>query len=167
MGTLVGLISIKVGGIPVTLGVGGGVFVSGLCFGWLHTRFPIFGAMPQAAQWILSEFGLSAFAAVIGLSAGPKAVAAIHEQGVMLLIVGAVVTIVPLVVALYFGRWVLKLHPVVLLGALCGGQTVAAALSAVNEETESMTPVLGFTVTYAISNVLLAVWGPVIVAFTK
>ena len=167
VGTLVGLLSVKVGGIPVTLGVGGGVLVSGLCFGWLHTRYPVFGALPQAAQWILSEFGLSAFAAVIGLSAGSKAVAAIQQQGVALLIAGAVVTIVPIVVALYFGRFVLRLHPVVLLGALCGGQTVAAALSAVNEETESMTPVLGFTVTYAISNVLLAVWGPVIVAFTK
>jgi aspartate-alanine antiporter len=166
VGTLVGLISVQVGGIPVTLGVGGGVLVSGLCFGWLHTRYPIFGAMPQAAQWILSEFGLSAFAAVIGLSAGSKAVAAIQEQGVALLVAGAAVTLIPMVVALYFGRFVLKLHPVVLLGALCGGQTVAAALSAVNEETESMTPVLGFTVTYAISNVLLAVWGPVIVAFT-
>jgi putative transport protein len=167
VGTLVGLLSITVGGIPVTLGVGGGVLVSGLCFGWLHTRYPVFGAMPQAAQWILSEFGLSAFAAVIGLSAGSKAVAAIQQQGVALLIAGAVVTLVPMVVALYFGKLVLKLHPVVLLGALCGGQTVAASLSAVNEETESMTPVLGFTVTYAISNVLLAVWGPVIVAFTK
>ena len=167
VGTLVGLLSITVGGIPVTLGVGGGVLVSGLCFGWLHTRYPVFGAMPQAAQWILSEFGLSAFAAVIGLSAGSKAVAAIQQQGVALLIAGAVVTLVPIVVALYFGKFVLKLHPVVLLGALCGGQTVAASLSAVNEETESMTPVLGFTVTYAISNVLLAVWGPVIVAFTK
>jgi putative transport protein len=167
VGTLVGLISVQVGGIPVTLGVGGGVLVSGLCFGWLHTRYPVFGAMPQAAQWILSEFGLAAFAAVIGLSAGSKAVAAIQQQGVALLIAGAVVTIIPMVVALYFGRFVLKLHPVVLLGALCGGQTVAAALSAVNEETESMTPVLGFTVTYAISNVLLAVWGPVIVALVK
>ena len=167
IGTLVGLLSIEVGGIPVTLGVGGGVLVSGLCFGWLHTRYPVFGAMPQAAQWILSEFGLSAFAAVIGLSAGSKAVAAIQQQGVALLIAGAVVTLVPMVVALYFGKFILKLHPVILLGALCGGQTVAASLSAVNEETESMTPVLGFTVTYAISNVLLAVWGPVIVAFTK
>ncbi len=166
VGTLFGLLSITVGGIPVTLGVGGGVLVSGLCFGWLHTRYPVFGAMPQAAQWILSEFGLSAFAAVIGLSAGSKAVAAIQQQGVALLIAGAVVTLVPMVVALYFGRFVLKLHPVVLLGALCGGQTVAASLSAVNEETESMTPVLGFTVTYAISNVLLAVFGPVIVALT-
>ena len=166
VGTLVGLLSIQVGGIPVTLGVGGGVLVSGLCFGWLHARYPVFGGLPQAAQWILSEFGLSAFAAVIGLTAGPKAVAAIQEHGVALLVAGVVMTLVPMFVALYFGRYALKLHPVVLLGALCGGQTVAAALSAVNEETDSMTPVLGFTVTYAIANVLLAVWGPVVVAFT-
>ena len=167
VGTLFGLLSVQVGGIPVTLGVGGGVLVSGLGFGWLHTRYPVFGALPQPAQWILSEFGLSAFAAVIGLSAGPKAVAAIHEQGVALLLAGAVVTLVPMLVALFFGRFVLKLHPVILLGAVSGGQTVAASLSAVNEATESMTPVLGFTVTYAISNVLLAVWGPVIVALVK
>jgi aspartate-alanine antiporter len=167
VGTLLGLLTVKVSGIPLTLGVGGGVLVSGLCFGWFHTRYPVFGAMPQPAQWILTEFGLSAFAAVIGLSAGPKAVVAIQQQGVSLLLAGAVVTLVPMFVALYFGRFVLKLHPVVLLGALCGGQTVAAALSAANEETDSITPVLGFTVTYAISNVLLAVWGPVIVALTK
>jgi len=167
VGTLVGLLSVNVGGIPLTLGVGGGVLVSGLCFGWLHARYPVFGALPQPAQWILSEFGLSAFAAVIGLSAGPKAVAAIQQQGISLLVAGAAVTIIPLFVALYFGRFVLKLHPVVLLGAIAGGQTVAAALTAANEETDSMTPVLGFTVTYAISNVLLAVWGPVIVALTR
>ena len=166
-GILLGLCSVKVGGIPVTLGVGGGVLVSGLFFGWFHARYPVFGALPQPAQSILSDFGLSGFAAVLGLSAGHKAVAAIQEQGVTLLIAGMVATLVPLFVVLYFGRFVLKLHPVVLLGALCGGQTVAAALTAANEETDSMTPVLGFTVTYAISNVLLAVWGPVIVFLTK
>jgi len=165
-GTLLGLLSVKVGGIPVTLGVGGGVLVSGLCFGWLHARYPVFGALPQPAQWILSEFGLSAFAAAIALAAGPKALAAIQQQGIALLVAGALVTAIPVIVALYFGRFVLKLHPVVLLGALAGGQTVAPALNAANEASDSLTPVLGFTVTYAISNVLLAVWGPVIVAFT-
>lgn len=165
-GTLVGLLSVTVGGIPVTLGVGGGVLVAGLCFGWMHVRYPVFGGLPGPAQWILSELGLSAFAAAVGLAAGPRAVAAIQEQGIALLLAGAAVTLVPLVVALCFGRYVLKLNPVILLGAICGGQTVAAALNAVNEETDSTTPVLGFTVTYAISNVLLAVWGPVIVAFT-
>ena len=104
VGTLLGLCSVTIGGIPVTLGVGGGVLVSGLCFGWFHTRYPVFGGLPQPAQWILSEFGLSAFAAVVGLSAGPKAVAAIREQGVTLLIARAVATLVPLFVALYFGR---------------------------------------------------------------
>jgi len=157
------LIVVKAGGIPVTLGVGGGVLVAGLCFGWFHARYPVFGAMPQPAQWILTEFGLSAFAALVGLSAGPKAVAAIQQQGIALLIGGAIVTLVPIVFALYFGRFVLKIHPVILMGALGGGQTVAASLSAVCEEADSMTPVLGFTVTYAISNILLAVWGPVLV----
>lgn len=165
-GTLLGLITIPVAGIPVTLGVGGGVLVAGLCFGWWHMRRPVHGALPGPAQWILSEFGLSAFAAVIGLSAGPKAIAAIQEQGISLLFAGAAVTLVPLLVAFFVGRFVLKLHPVILMGALAGGQTVAAALSAATDEAQSMTPVLGFTVTYAISNVLLAVWGPVIIALT-
>lgn len=166
-GILLGLLSIEVGGIPVTLGVGGGVLVSGLFFGWLHTRYPVFGALPQAAQVILADFGLSAFAALVGLSAGPKALAALQQEGLSVFFAGVIVTLVPIVTALFFGRYVLKLHPVVLLGALSGGQTVAASLNAVNEATDSMTPVLGFTVTYAISNVLLAVWGPVVVALVK
>lgn len=166
VGMLIGLLSVKVAGVSLTLGMGGGVLVSGLCFGWLHARFPVFGTFPQPAQWILSEFGLGAFAAIIGLSAGPKAMAALHGEGVSLLVAGAIVTIIPLFVALFFGRFVLKLHPVVLLGAIAGGQTVAASLTAATEVAESVTPVLGFTVTYAISNVLLTVWGPIIVALS-
>ena len=165
-GTLLGSLAVVVGGIPVTLGIGGGVLVAGLCFGWMHTRYPVFGGLPGPAQWILSELGLSAFAGAVGLAAGPRAIQAIQEHGIALLLAGAAVTLVPLLVAFVFGRFVLKLNPVILLGAICGGQTVAAALNAVNEETDSATPVLGFTVTYAISNVLLAVWGPIIVAFT-
>jgi AspT/YidE/YbjL antiporter-like protein len=165
VGTLLGLLTATIGGIPVTLGVGGGVLVSGLCFGWWHSRYPAHGTLPEAAQWILSEFGLSAFAAAVGLSAGPKAVAAIQQEGAVLLLAGMAVTLIPLIVAFFVGRHLLKLHPVILLGALCGGQTVAAALNAVNEATDSMTPVLGFTVAYAIANVLLVVWGPIIVGF--
>jgi AspT/YidE/YbjL antiporter-like protein len=166
LGMLLGSISFAIAGIPVTLGLGGGVLVAGLCFGWLHARFPMVGGLPAPAQWILSELGLSAFAAAIGLAAGPKALAAIQQHGVALLLLGAVVTMLPIVVAFLLGRWVLRLHPVVLLGALAGGQTVAAALTAVNEESASTVPVLGFTVTYAVSNVLLALGGPIIVACT-
>jgi putative transport protein len=163
LGSLLGLLSTHVGMIPVELGIGGGVLVAALVIGWYNSRHPEVGALPPAAQWAFSEFGLTAFGAVVGLLAGPAAFAAMREQGLALLLSGAVVTIVPPLVALYFGRYILRLHPMILFGALAGAQTEAASMNKIIEQSGSNTPVIGFTVCYAISNVLLAVCGPIIV----
>jgi putative transport protein len=166
LGSLLGLLSTHIGMIPVELGVGGGVLVVALLIGWYNSRHPEIGALPPAAQWAFSEFGLTAFGAVVGLLAGPAAIAAMQEHGLALLLSGAVVTLVPPLVTLYVGRYVLRLHPMILLGALAGAQTEAASMNKIIEQSGSNTPVVGFTVCYAISNVLLAVCGPVIVALT-
>ncbi|WP_442107527.1 aspartate-alanine antiporter [Pseudomonas sp. NUPR-001] len=163
VGALLGMLSTHIGMIPVELGVGGGVLLVALLIGWYNSRHPEFGALPSAAQWAFSEFGLTAFGAVVGLLAGPAAIAAMQSQGVALLISGVVVTLVPPLVSLYFGRYVLRLHPMVLFGALAGAQTEAASMNKIIEQSGSNTPVIGFTVCYAISNVLLAVCGPIIV----
>jgi len=163
LGSLLGLLSTHIGMIPVELGIGGGVLVAALVIGWYNSRHPEIGALPPAAQWAFSEFGLTAFGAVVGLLAGPAAFAAMKEQGLALLLSGAVVTIVPPLVALYFGRYVLRLHPMILFGALAGAQTEAASMNKIIEQSGSNTPVIGFTVCYAISNVLLAVCGPIII----
>jgi aspartate-alanine antiporter len=163
VGSLIGLLSTHIGMIPVELGIGGGVLVAALVIGWYNSRHPEIGALPPAAQWAFSEFGLTAFGAVVGLLAGPAAFAAMKEQGLALLLSGAVVTIVPPLVALYFGRYVLRLHPMILFGALAGAQTEAASMNKIIEQSGSNTPVIGFTVCYAISNVLLAVCGPIII----
>ncbi|WP_122610509.1 aspartate-alanine antiporter [Pseudomonas viridiflava] len=163
IGSLPGLLSTHIGMIPVELGIGGGVLVAALVIGWYNSRHPEIGALPPAAQWAFSEFGLTAFGAVVGLLAGPAAFAAMKEQGLALLLSGAVVTILPPLVALYFGRYVLRLHPMILFGALAGAQTEAASMNKIIEQSGSNTPVIGFTVCYAISNVLLAVCGPIIV----
>ncbi len=165
-GALLGLRSTHIGMITVELGVGGGVLVVALLFGWINSRYPDIGALRPAAQWAFSEFGLTAFGAVVGLLAGPAAIAAMQEHGLAILISGVVVTLVPPVVALYFGRYILRLHPMILLGALAGAQTEAASMNKIIEQSGSNTPVIGFTVCYAISNVLLAVCGPVIIALT-
>jgi aspartate-alanine antiporter len=167
IGSLVGMLSTHIGMIPVELGIGGGVLLAGLLIGWFNSRHPELGALPPAAQWAFSEFGLTAFGAVVGLLAGPAAITAIQEQGAALLIAGAIVTILPPLVTLYFGRYVLGLHPMILFGALAGAQTEAASMNKIIEQSGSNTPVVGFTVCYAISNVLLAVCGPIIVAFTS
>jgi aspartate-alanine antiporter len=163
LGSLLGLLSTHVGMIPVELGIGGGVLVAALVIGWYNSRHPEIGALPPAAQWAFSEFGLTAFGAVVGLLAGPAAFAAMREQGLALLLSGAVVTIVPPLVVLYFGRYILRLHPMILFGALAGAQTEAASMNKIIEQSGSNTPVIGFTVCYAISNVLLAVCGPIII----
>lgn len=163
IGSLLGLLSAHVGMIPIELGIGGGVLVVALVIGWINSRHPELGALPPAAQWAFSEFGLTAFGAVVGLLAGPAAIAAMQEQGVALLISGVVVTLVPPIVALYFGRYVLRLHPMILFGALAGAQTEAASMNKIIDLSGSNTPVIGFTVCYAISNVLLAVCGPIII----
>ncbi|MDD0976206.1 aspartate-alanine antiporter [Pseudomonas fontis] len=164
LGSLLGLLSTHIGMIPVELGVGGGVLVVSLVIGWVNSRKPEFGALPPAAQWAFSEFGLTAFGAVVGLLAGPAALAAMQEHGVSLLLSGVVVTLLPPLVSLYFGRYVLRLHPMILFGALAGAQTEAASMNKIIEQSGSNTPVIGFTVCYAISNVLLAVCGPIIVS---
>ncbi|PVZ39169.1 aspartate-alanine antiporter [Pseudomonas sp. CC120222-01a] len=164
LGSLLGLLSTHIGMIPVELGIGGGILLTGLVIGWYNSRHPEMGALPPAAQWAFSEFGLTAFGAVIGLLAGPAALTAILEQGLALVVAGALVTLVPPLVTLYFGRYVLGLHPMILLGALAGAQTEAASMNKIIEQSGSNTPVVGFTVCYAISNVLLAVCGPIIIS---
>ena len=165
-GSLLGLLSTHIGMIPVELGIGGGILLTGLLIGWYNSRHPELGALPPAAQWAFSEFGLTAFGAVVGLLAGPAALAAILEQGLALVVAGALVTLIPPLVTLYFGRDVLGLHPMILLGALAGAQTEAASMNKIIEQSGSNTPVVGFTVCYAVSNVLLAVCGPIIIALS-
>ena len=84
VGLLVGLLSVTIGPIPLTLGGGGGALVAGLVCGWLRSRRPTMGAFPPAAQQSLTDLGLGGFVAAIGLASGPAAVAAIQAHGLML-----------------------------------------------------------------------------------
>ena len=68
-----------------------------------------------------------------------------------------------MLVGMGFGRLVLKMNHVLLFGALTGAETCTASLNAVKEEADSALPAIGYAVLYAIGNVLLTVWGTVIV----
>lgn len=164
LGTLFGLLAVRVAGIPITLGVGGGVLISGLVFGWLRTVHPTFGQIPSSAQWIFTDLGLNLFVACVGLIAGPKAIHALQTTGGSLFIAGVILTLVPHIAGIVFGKLVLKLNPVLLFGALTGSGTVTAALNALKEEAQSAAPALGYTVCYAFGNVILTIWGVVIVS---
>ena len=163
VGILMGLVNVYVAGVPIGLGIGGGCLVSGLIFGWLRARRPTFGNLPAPTAKYLQEFGLAIFIVSVGLATGPQAIAQIMKYGLMLPLIGIGVALVPLLAQVLYGRYVLKINPVVLCGALAGNLTMTPALNMVIEQAESGTPVMGYTVSYAVSNVILTFLGPIIV----
>jgi len=167
MGGLIGLLSVRIGGLPLSLTASGGSLIMGLVFGWLRSVRPTFGRIPEPALWVFDTVGLAVFIGVVGLNAGPSFVTGLRVTGPSLLLVGFIVAVIPHVVALLFGRYVLNVNPVILLGACAGAGTVTAALRAIQDEAGSNLPALGYTVPYAVGNILLTTWGPVIVMLNR
>jgi putative transport protein len=167
LGGLFGALTLQLGDFPISLTASGGALIMGLVFGWLRSVRPTFGRIPEPALWIFDTIGLAVFIGCVGLGAGPSFVAGLRQTGPSLLLVGLVVALVPHATAVLFGRYVLKMNPVLLLGACAGAGTATAALRAVQDEAGSKLPVLGYTVPYAIGNILLTAWGPVIVMLTR
>ena len=163
-GALIGLPFVMVGSVKLTLSVSVGTLLAGLFFGWVRSVRPTFNSIPQPALQFMINFGLAAFVAGAGLQAGPEFVRAVKELGAPLLLAGVVVSLVPQVAALLVGRYLLKMNPLLLLGGLAGARSFTAALAAVQEKAGSRTPVLGYTVPYATSNILITVCGALIVA---
>ena len=163
-GGLVGLLTVTIGGLPITLTASGGALIMGLVFGYLRSVRPTFGRIPEPAMWVFDTVGLTTFMAVVGLGAGPSFIAGLQKSGPSLVFVGLIVAVLPHITSILFGRYILKMNPLILLGACSGAGTITAALRAVQEEAQSKLPALGYTVPYAIGNILLTAWGPVIVA---
>jgi putative transport protein len=163
IGGLVGLPVLVIGRFTLGLSLFVGVLLAGLVFGWLRSRYPRFGRFPEPALWLFESFGLAGFLALVGIEAGPDFFRGLSQAGVALVGAGFATVLVPHTVTLLVGRYVLRLHPGILLGVCCGAGTSAPALAAVEEVADSKIPALGYGVGCAIGNILLALWGGVMV----
>lgn len=163
IGGVIGALAIHIGGVPISLSTSGGALIAGLVFGWLRSKHPTFGQIPESSLWVLNNVGLNMFIAVVGISAGPSFIQGLKEVGPMLFIIGILATSLPLLLGLILARYVFHFHPALALGCTAGSRTTTAALGAIQEAVGSETPSLGYTVTYAVGNTLLIIWGVVIV----
>ena len=164
LGGLAGtLVRANIAGVEVVLGTSVGALVAGLIVGHLRTRHPLFGRIPDGAVALMTALGLAAFVAMTGLHAGPVFIPALKDAGLGLLIGGLAVTMVPLFVGLVFGHWVLRMNPVLLLGGLAGALTMTAAMAAIQTRADSPVAVLGYTPAYPVAQILLTLWGSLIV----
>ena len=164
-GALVGIPALRLRGIDIGLSLSVGVLLGGLVCGWLRSMWPrFFGRIPSPTLWVFESIGLAGFVAVVGLNAGPDFVTGLRTSGMSLVIAGIVTVLLPHAVGVAVGHWVFKMHPGVMLGVCAGAGTATPALAAIQEAAKSAVPTLGYGVAYAVGNVLLALWGTVIVA---
>lgn len=163
-GALIGLPALHIGGIEIGLGLPVGVMLGGIVCGWLRSVRPHwFGRLPVAALSVFESIGLTGFVAVVGLNAGPAFVKGVQTSGLSLVPAAVLTVSAALLVGVLLGRWVFRMHPGVLLGVCAGACTATPALAAVQEAARSAVPAMGYAVAYAIGNVVLTIWGTVIV----
>jgi len=165
VGVLVGaVVAIPLGHLRIPLGTSVGTLLAGVAVGWMRSVKPWFGQMPDAAISFMKSIGLAAFVAMVGLKAGPLFVTAVKEYGLVLLLGGVFVTLTPLIAGLFFGRYVLRVNPLLLLGGLAGAQTMIAGVAAIQEKSESSVATLGYSYTVAFGHILLTTWGTIIIS---
>jgi putative transport protein len=165
VGALIGALVWKVAGVPLTLSTAGGALISGLICGWLRSVHPKFGRIPTSTVWFMNSVGLNIFIAVVGISAGPGFVNGLRTQGIGLFLWGALATTLPLIFGMFIGKYLFRFHDALLLGIVSGARTTTASLGLVCDLGKSQVPALGYTVTYAIGNTLLTIWGMVLIMF--
>jgi putative transport protein len=163
IGALIGALVWKVAGVPLTLSTAGGALIAGLVAGWLRSVHPTFGRIPTSTVWFMNSVGLNIFIAVVGISAGPGFVNGLKTQGIGLFLWGALATTVPLVLGMFMAKYIFRFHDALTLGIVSGARTTTASLGLVCDLGKSQVPALGYTVTYAVGNTFLTIWGMVMI----
>lgn len=165
-GILLGEISLQFGYFGFFIGSTVGLLASGILMGYLRAIHPTFGHVPSGGLRFCKELGLFIFMACMGVSVGKGIFNNFDQSGPLLLVCGLLVGTLPVIFTYLFGRYVLRMNPALLMGALAGARTSGPGIDQVNEMSKSTIPSLGYAGTYAVANVLFTVVGTLLVHAT-
>lgn len=160
LGFLIGQIEFPAFGAKVGLGNAGGLLVSGVLVSSVASRLRFFGNTPAAARNVLEDLGLVVFVAIVGINAGNSLLAQL--TGVLALkifLIGFVACTIPPIVVWAIGFHVFRINPAVLMGGVAGARSHSGPCREAAVEIQSNVPWIGFPVAYAVSGVLLTVFG--------
>jgi len=155
LGVLIGMAPLPLpGGGTFRLGLAGGPLLTALALGRLERTGRITWAMPINANLTLRQIGLLLFLAGVGTRAGYEFAATMRNNGVQLLLAGAIVTLVTTLATMFVGYKVLKIPFDALMGVVSGIQTQSACLAFATTRTRSDAPNLTYAVTYPVATVV-------------
>ncbi|PSC05567.1 transporter [Alsobacter soli] len=160
LGLLIGAIQFPAFGASVGLGNAGGLLVSGVIMSSIASRLRFFGNTPNAARNILEDLGLVVFVAIVGINAGNSLLTQLTGAiALKIFLVGFVACSLPPVIVWAIGYHVFKFNPAVLMGGVAGARSHSGPCREAAVEIQSNVPWIGFPVAYAVSGILLTVFG--------
>jgi len=168
LGFLIGAIAFPLAGSKVGLGNAGGLLVSGIIVSSIVSRLRFFGSTPNAARNILEDLGLVVFIAIVGVNAGAGLISQLTGKvALMIFIAGFIVTTIPPILVWAIGYHWMKINPAVLMGGVAGARSHSGPAREAAKEIGSSVPWIGFPVGYAVSGVLLTVFGYLAMVLSK
>ncbi|MCX7276189.1 MAG: transporter [Burkholderiales bacterium] len=160
LGLLIGQIQVPAFGASVGLGNAGGLLVSGIVVSSLVSRVRFFGNTPNAARNILEDMGLIFFVAIVGVNAGANLLSQLNGVvALKIFALGFVACTIPPFIVWAIGFHVFKINPAVLMGGVAGARSHSGPAREAAKEIGSSVPWIGFPVAYAVSGILLTVFG--------
>jgi putative transport protein len=160
IGLLSGGINVPIAGFSVGLGNAGGLLLSGIFVSSVVSRLRFFGSTPNAARNVLEDLGLVTFVGIVGINAGASLLAQLTGAvAVKIFLVGFLASTIPPFVTWALGYHIFKINPAVLMGGVAGARSHSGPCREAAKEIGSSVPWVGFPVGYAVSGVLLTVFG--------
>ena len=160
IGLLIGLINVPIGSFSVGLGSAGGLLLSGIIVSSAVSRLRFFGSTPNAARNILEDLGLVTFISIVGINAGATLLAQLTGTiALYIFLAGFIASTIPPFITWAIGYHIFKVNPAVLMGGVAGARSHSGPCREAAKEIDSSVPWIGFPVGYAVSGVLLTVFG--------
>lgn len=160
VGLLIGLINVPIGSFSVGLGSAGGLLLSGIFVSSIVSRLRFFGSTPNAARNILEDLGLVTFIAIVGINSGSTLLAQLTGKvALFIFVAGFIASTLPPILTWAIGYHFMKINPAVLMGGVAGARSHSGPAREASKEIDSSVPWVGFPVGYAVSGVLLTVFG--------
>ncbi|MES2470253.1 MAG: TrkA C-terminal domain-containing protein [Verrucomicrobiota bacterium] len=167
-GLLIGQINVPVGDFSVGLGNAGGLLLSGIIVSSIVSRLRFFGNTPNAARNVLEDLGLVTFIAIVGINAGSTLLAQLTGKiALFIFLAGFIASTLPPILTWIIGYHFMKINPAVLMGGVAGARSHSGPAREASKEIDSSVPWVGFPVGYAVSGVLLTVFGYFAMLFSK
>ena len=168
LGIILGKVSIPLpGGASFSLGNTGGALLMGLILGHFGHLGKI--SMELSADFLkyFREFGLIMFLIGAGVPGGNGFVEIIQEQGFILFVYGAIMTLVPMILGYLIARYVVKLCMLNNLGSLTGGMTSTPALGALINAAKTDDVAAAYASTYPVALVMVVLASQFLIKFLQ